>query len=461
MKQNNKIIKFHKQIQFNIGIVIFGIILLYVLFHVFSYITSDSVTVYEVNEGSISENKNYRALAIRQEEVVNAEASGTIFYYASNLDQVGVRTNIYSIDNSGKITEKLKDSSSDESTITKDDLHRLETKIQEYIYEYDGNNFQNLYGFKTDLSSDLRQYYSNSMLNEMEGEISKAQQQGKFTYYQAKNPGTVVFQTDGMEGTTLDNYSEKSFDSKNVKITNLKSQDKLKEGQAVYKLVTSDHWNLIMQIDKEMAQKIKKEKTEYIQIRFLDDDATTWTSCSVEKKDSKYYLNLALDDSVERYANSRFVHIALVDDEISGLKIPNSAIVKKKFYTVPSEYFYQDKNSDAAGLMIKGSKGADNYVSVNIYYTKDNLYYISSEELTDDTIIIKPNSTDTYRLGDKTGTLQGVYNVNKGFAVFKQIQVLYKNEDYSIVKKGTEYGLANYDHIALQGNLIKENEMIN
>lgn len=461
MKQDNKIIKFHKQIQFNIGIVIFGIILLYVLFHVFSYITSDSVTVYEVNEGSISENKNYRALAIRQEQVVNAEGTGKIFYYASNLDQVGVRTNIYSLDNSGSITKKLKDSTAKDNAITKDDLHRLSSKIQDYIYEYNGNDFQNIYGFKTDLSSDLRQYYSSSMLQEMESEISKAQQQGKFTYYQAPCPGTVVFQTDGMEGTTLENYTEDSFDSKNIKITNLKSQEKVKEGQAVYKLVTSDHWNLVMEIDKKMAQKIKKEKTEFLQIRFLDDDSTTWTSCSVEKRKSKYYLNLALDDSVERFANSRFIHIALVDDEISGLKIPNSAIVKKKFYTVPTEYFYQDKNSDAAGLMIKGTKGNDSYISATIYYTKDNCYYISSEELTDDTVIIKPNSTETYRLGDKTGTLQGVYNVNKGFAVFKQIQVLYQNEDYSIVKKGTEYGLANYDHIALQGDLIKENEMIN
>ena len=29
-------------------------------------------------------------------------------------------------------------------------------------------------------------------------------------------------------------------------------------------------------------------------------------------------------------------------------------------------------------------------------------------------------------------TLQGVYNVNKGYAVFKQIDILYQNEEYTL-----------------------------
>ena len=91
MKRNDKIIKFHKQIQINVGLIIFGIIFIYVLFHVFSYITADNITVYEVKEGTIAQNYTYQALAIRQEQVVNAETDGAIFYYAANLDQVGVK----------------------------------------------------------------------------------------------------------------------------------------------------------------------------------------------------------------------------------------------------------------------------------------------------------------------------------------------------------------------------------
>ena len=44
--------------------------------------------------------------------------------------------------------------------------------------------------------------------------------------------------------------------------------------------------------------------------------------------------------------------------------------------------------------------------------------------------------------------------------VFKQIDVLYQNEEYTIVKTGTTYGIALYDHIALDGTKIDENQLI-
>ncbi|MFQ9085938.1 MAG: HlyD family efflux transporter periplasmic adaptor subunit [Roseburia sp.] len=61
----------------------------------------------------------------------------------------------------------------------------------------------------------------------------------------------------------------------------------------------------------------------------------------------------------------------------------------------------------------------------------------------------------------ETAKLQGVYNINKGYAVFKQISILYQNEEYSIVETGTSYGLSLYDHIALDGSKVNENDLIN
>ena len=81
MKTDNNstnIVKFHKKIQLNIGFVIFGIFMLYVIFHVFTYITRENINVYEVTNGTLSNNNVYQALAIRQETVVNAEMEGLI-----------------------------------------------------------------------------------------------------------------------------------------------------------------------------------------------------------------------------------------------------------------------------------------------------------------------------------------------------------------------------------------------
>ena len=53
-----------------------------------------------------------------------------------------------------------------------------------------------------------------------------------------------------------------------------------------------------------------------------------------------------------------------------------------------------------------------------------------------------------------------VYNINKGYAVFKQINILTKNENYAIIETKTTYGISLYDHIALDGSKVKENQLV-
>lgn len=74
--------------------------------------------------------------------------------------------------------------------------------------------------------------------------------------------------------------------------------------------------------------------------------------------------------------------------------------------------------------------------------------------------VIKPESTQK-EVVSKRGSLTGVYNVNKGYADFKQIDVLYNNDEYSIIKPNTQYGLAVYDYIALDASSVEDNEILN
>ena len=62
----------------------------------------------------------------------------------------------------------------------------------------------------------------------------------------------------------------------------MKGQESVTEGQAVYKLVTSDHWELIAEIDEETASKY--EDGEYVEIRFPEDQSTTWPSVRFNRR---------------------------------------------------------------------------------------------------------------------------------------------------------------------------------
>jgi len=87
------------------------------------------------------------------------------------------------------------------------------------------------------------------------------------------------------------------------------------------------------------------------------------------------------------------------------------------------------------------------------------MYYIDDENVTSGTVIQKSDSNETYTIR-QTAKLKGVYNINKGYAVFKQIDILYQNEEYAIVSKNTAYGLSRYDHIVKNADKVKEQDIL-
>ena len=428
-KKNDKIIKFHRQIHINIGVIIFGVILIYVIFHVFSFLTSKNITVYEVNEGTIAENQEYQALAIRQEQIVTAPVAGDIFYFTPDISRAGVRTRICSIDTTGEITDELTAGASDVVDTEALDLSRVSSSIGTFSGEYTDMDFQKVYAFKNSLTAEIQQLSSEYLLQQLADQVATASSAGTFHMLYAQTPGLVVYQTDGYESVTADNFTEEDLDPSQVTVTDLKGQESVTEGQAVYKLVTSDHWELIAEIDEETASKY--EDGEYVEIRFPEDQSTTWAQCQIQQKEDRYYLILSMHDSMDRYASSRFIHIEILSDSETGLKIPNSAITEKEFFTIPRDY-----------------------------YETEDYYYVDPQDLPRGTTLQKPDSQDSYLVGSETATLQGVYNVNKGYAVFKQIDILSQTEEYTIVASGTSYGIALYDHIVLQGDEVEENDMI-
>lgn len=458
-KKNDKIIKYPKQYHFSIGFIIIGVMFIYMIYHLFTYITADNITVYEVSQGSISSNLEYNALAIREEQVITAENSGDVLYLSENFGKVGSKTQIYALDTTGEILSSIKESTEkSEITLDEESYDKIQSLVTNYVLDYEPSEFNKTYAFKNELESQVEQLYTVSAMEAMGDSLNQAVANGSFNIYNSPVPGLVVYSIDGLEDLTIDNFMSDSLDISNYSSVNLKAQESVVAGQAVYKVITSDHWNLVFEVDKTLYDSLQGET--YLKIKFLEDEAETWTNLDFAEKAGKYYLILTLDDSMDRYADSRFVHIKIINNNISGLKIPNSSIVLKDFYTIPKGYMIQGNNADDAGFLLQS--GNENvFVTPTIYYENDDFYFVDDEILTRGDKLVKPNSNETYVVGSDMDSLEGVYNVNKGYAVFKQIEVLYQNDDYSIIKTGTNYGISMYDHIVLQGNEVEENTIIN
>lgn len=455
--KDNKVVKYKRPFHVSIGFVIVGVMLFYLVYHMYVYLTNEIINIYEVNIGTISSNREYNALALREEQVVTASSTGTVVYIAENIGKVSVKSDVYAIDETGSIVKNMKVTSLSDDSIDERELKKLQSSVNSFTLDYSKDNFNRVYSFKSDLTSQIDQLYSLSALEYLSSDISTARTRGTFHVYRASEPGVCVFSVDGYEGLTLDTLTPESFDSSKLSVTNLKSKDTVDAGQPVYKLITSDKWNLIMQIDKDLANSLRD--SSYLQIQFLDDNIKTWTEVEVMDMWGNSYLVLTIDDSMERYADSRFIHVKLLDSNSTGLKIPNSAITTKEFFCIPKEYFYTNGGDDRT-LMVKTPEGGEAVANPIIFYETENAYYIDDTAVSEGTQLIRGQSNTLYIVGTDKDSLQGVYNVNKGYAVFKIINIIYQNADYTIVESGTNYGIALYDHIALQGDNVKENDLV-
>ncbi len=282
------------------------------------------------------------------------------------------------------------------------------------------------------------------------------------SFCQAPATGILIYSVDGYEELTLEQFTSQLFDQKTYEKTQLISNELVEAGQPVYKISTNEDWSIVIQTDHEKAAKLTE--AEFVLVKFLKNQDTSWGEVSTfTNVEGDIFVKLTFTNSMVNFCTDRFIDIELILEEEKGLKIPNSSIVEKEFFIVPKEYVTLGGNSDKYGVMLEtyteeGTAVTD-FVETTIYGETETEYYLDDMVLRIGSDIIKPESTEKYAIS-KRGSLTGVYNINKGYADFKQINILYQNEEYSIVKSNTQYGLNVYDYIVLDATTVNDDEFI-
>lgn len=459
MAENNKIVKYRKPFHLNIGIIVFGIILIYVLFNVFSYFTKKQIGMYEVTQGTIAENNTYEGLILRSETVYYSQYDGQLNYYLSDNTKAACNNLIYSVDSTGEVSSQMATIADSNADLNSAYFKNLKDDIASYIAGYESKSFYNVYAFKDEVSSKITEAVNQSSLNDVSDSVAAATANDTFHLAYATEPGIVAYYTDGYEGMTLDNFTPDAINALDYHKNITKNNSEISAGAPVYKLITNEDWNVICAISDETHASLTE--TTVIEVKFKKDNTTCWVNYELRDIDGKHYVILQFHNNMIRFANDRYIDIELLINEKSGLKIPNSSIVEKSFFTVPKEYFTKGGDSNSLGLyLVDSNAGSVTFIAPTIYYATDTSYYIDDELVTSGDSVQRPDSNETYTVQEED-TLQGVYNINKGYAVFKQIEILFQNKEYTIVKTGTDYGITLYDHIALEGSDVSEDDLIN
>ena len=153
----------------------------------------------------------------------------------------------------------------------------------------------------------------------------------------------------------------------------------------------------------------------------------------------------------------------LLLSDTNGLKIPNTALTKKDFFLIPKDFLTKGGDDGNSGVTRQyqddNGKIIMEFTEVAIAEETENRYYIAASALEKGDILIKSDSSEKFTLSE-TESLPGVFNINRGYAVFRKVEILFQNQEYTIVDTGTSYGISLYDHIALEASAIRENEII-
>ena len=239
------------------------------------------------------------------------------------------------------------------------------------------------------------------------------------------------------------------------------NNDLVATGDSIYKLVTNENWSIVIPSTPERAQELLEE--EYVQVRFLKNQCVSWAKVNVlQNADGNTYVKLDFNNSMVAFCTERFIDIELITKEEQGLKVPNSAIAQKEFFLIPKEFVTKGGNNENGVLRETYSENGEvttEFIPTTLYQESDEDYYVDNSILDVGNNLIKPDSEEKYTVS-RSATLKGVYNINKGYADFKEIEVLYENDEYSIIRSNTTYGLSAYDRIVLDAESVDMDELI-
>lgn len=446
---------FRKRWNINIGVVIFGVVFIYLIVTVLMYLTSSHISAYEVREGTILKDNAYTGLVLRNETIVSSEESGYVNYFATEGSKVGAKTKVYSLSPKELDFDSADEEESEE--LTSDERNALLIKTQSFSENFQAEHFNDVYSLKEDISAVLESKSSKSRQAQLDEMLASGVE--GLQVYNAADDGIIIYTTDGYEDVTAETVTEKMVDKNEYEPVSLKNNTKIKAGEPVYKLIKDDSWTLVISLDDDTAKELA-EATR-VKVRFTKDQQTERAGFSIRSTKKGNLGFLTFSSSMIRYAQERYLDIELILEDETGLKIPKSSVIEKDFYIVPENYLTQGGNSKETGVLIDSGKDNAQFQKVDVYYkdSESGMAYLDPNAFDKETTLLKPDSNDSYKLKD-TKVLKGVYNINKGYAVFKQIHILCESEEYYIVESGSSYGLSNYDHIALIGKDVQENDIV-
>lgn len=441
-----------------VATIIFIVIIVYIVCFLILFFVKRDVRIYEVTHGDISQALSASGLLIREEKVYNAPSDGYISFFNVSGVKVKVNDSVYALDKTGRLGEILEAHDGDKEDFSDADIRQIGSMLKNYETDYEYAGFAGIYDIGNSIDT-IKSNQSAAWLEANKDSISKETGiEDTVNVVYTDSAGYLSYSTDGYETVREEDI--------NVNLLERQSYDKeviagegvaVKEGDPTYKLITDELYHIYVPLTQDQIKNnsLSEYKTVFVNLKKVN--ASVKGNFEIIKNNDLTLGKITVNKYVYAYIGDRFADVEISVDENTGLKIPNSAIVKRDMYVIPEEYITTGGDSNEQGVNIQSG---DLYVfkELNISYKQDGLCYIKTDAIQEDSVLIKPESADTYVV-KKTEKLDGVYCVNTGYTVFQPVKIISRNDEYAVVSENLS-GVSVYDRIVLNAENFKENEVI-
>ncbi len=447
---------------YNIGTFIFFLIFLYMVYSLYTYITKDRIEIYQVMKGSIVNEQNYEGVILREEHVQATQQGGYINLYVQEGKRASLGMPVYSIDQDRDVSAGMGEGTDKDSTLNEEDLEEIKRDISEFSQDFEAIKFSEIYNFQYSVESSIVKAINFNSMGNLD--LAIANSNGAMMQYAAPFAGVVSYTIDGYEGKVPTDLIASDFNMENYEKKIVTIGQLAESGSGIYKLVTSDVWQIVFQLPEGESNLFEENQKVQIVLKPLDLEVTG-TFTSAIGTDGTSLGVIEVDRYLVEILSQRFVDFEIVQKDKDGLKVPISAVIEKEFYVIPKSYLMtvgEDTNGGFNKLYFENEGERAQYEPAEIYHESEEYYYIIKEEggtFQAGDYIQKPESDERYQIGE-TRTLPGVYNVNKGYTMFKLIETISSSDEFYTVQIGSSYGLSEFDHIVLNGKTVSEGELI-
>jgi len=381
LKKNKKI----KMILLKIAIILIAILIIaYVIFEVGNLLLqpTDIVTV---ENGKISSEISTEGYIIREETVLKGEnykngmsqikAEGEKISIGENAfryytkDEENLNNKIKELDN------KIAEAQSQESNIFSSDVKVIETEIENKINQMNNvKDVQKIQEYKSELDELVKKKTkiigelspSGSYMKKLIQKRSEYEKQlnSGSEYMKAANSGVVSYKVDGLEETlnvnSIDNITEEYLNK-----LNLKAGQIVPSSTECGKVVNNYYCYIATVLKKEDTEQLEEGKN--IKVRLTNADEITAKVFKIKEENNKNIVILKITKDVEELIEYRKINFDLIYWSYSGLKVPNSSIIKENDlnYVIRVRAGYKDK------ILVKVSKSNENYSIIEDYTTEE------------------------------------------------------------------------------------------